>query len=114
MMTGAARPCGAWGGCQLPAGHNRGKVDIPENHARPAAEPTVETWADEWDVRPLIEARLRRAAADALRDAATATLSMTYPTSADPDVWGAWLLERAEAIEAEIVVSSPEVASAHD
>lgn len=24
--------CGAWGGCPLPAGHNRGRVDIPENH----------------------------------------------------------------------------------
>lgn len=25
--------CGAWGGCPLPAGHNVGQADIPENHA---------------------------------------------------------------------------------
>lgn len=25
-------PCGAWGGCTLPRGHNMGKVDVPENH----------------------------------------------------------------------------------
>lgn len=29
--------CGAWGGCPLPRGHNRGQADIPENHrAAPA------------------------------------------------------------------------------
>lgn len=28
--------CGAWGGCPLPAGHNRGRADIPENHEGPA------------------------------------------------------------------------------
>lgn len=27
--------CGAWGGCPLPAGHNMGRADVPENHARP-------------------------------------------------------------------------------
>lgn len=27
--------CGAWGGCQLPIGHNMGKLDIPENHRQP-------------------------------------------------------------------------------
>lgn len=31
------KPCGAWGGCTLPAGHNQGKADIPENH-RPVTE----------------------------------------------------------------------------
>ena len=25
-------PCGAWGGCVLPKGHNQGRADIPENH----------------------------------------------------------------------------------
>lgn len=24
--------CGAWGGCILPPGHNRGRADLPENH----------------------------------------------------------------------------------
>lgn len=24
--------CGAWGGCDLPAGHNTGRADIPSNH----------------------------------------------------------------------------------
>lgn len=32
-----AEVCGAWGGCPLPRGHNRGQADIPENHrAAPA------------------------------------------------------------------------------
>lgn len=61
----------------------------------------IEGWADSWDVRPLIEARVRGAGVTALRDAATATLAMTYPTSADPDVWAAWLTERADRLEAE-------------
>ena len=30
-----ADPCGAWGGCVLPAGHNMGNVDVPENHKVP-------------------------------------------------------------------------------
>lgn len=88
--------CGSFG-CTLPAGHNMGRADVPENHL-------VDQWVDGWDVRPLIEARIRRAQADALREAAAATLSMTYPASADPDVWGAWLLERAEAIEASVIL----------
>ena len=72
------------------------------SEALPGAEKdaaSVEDWADAWDVRPLIEARIRAAKAEALREAAHATLAMTYPTSADPDVWGAWLLERAEAYD---------------
>lgn len=28
-------PCGGWGGCTLPRGHNRGQADIPENHEPP-------------------------------------------------------------------------------
>jgi hypothetical protein len=28
--------CGAWGCCPLPKGHNMGKADVPENHAKPA------------------------------------------------------------------------------
>jgi hypothetical protein len=31
-----AEPCGAWGGCPLPRGHNMGQADIPENHRPPA------------------------------------------------------------------------------
>jgi hypothetical protein len=31
--------CGAWGGCVLPAGHNMGRVDIPENHEVPVDSP---------------------------------------------------------------------------
>jgi hypothetical protein len=31
-----AQPCGAWG-CALPAGHNKGRADIPENHQMGAA-----------------------------------------------------------------------------
>lgn len=31
-----AEQCGAWGGCPLPAGHNLGRVDLPENHQAPA------------------------------------------------------------------------------
>lgn len=27
--------CGAWGGCPMPLGHNRGHSDIPENHEIP-------------------------------------------------------------------------------
>ena len=30
---GGTDKCGAWGGCILSKGHNRGRVDIPENHA---------------------------------------------------------------------------------
>jgi hypothetical protein len=30
--TGQHTTCGAWGGCTLPPGHNRGQADIPENH----------------------------------------------------------------------------------
>lgn len=45
MSENDASLCGAWGGCTLPAGHNQGKADIPENH-RPVTEN---------DVRALIE-----------------------------------------------------------
>lgn len=27
--------CGAWGGCPMPLGHNRGHSDVPENHQSP-------------------------------------------------------------------------------
>jgi hypothetical protein len=36
--------CNAWGGCPLPAGHNMGRADIPENHAAPVG--TVEAILD--------------------------------------------------------------------
>lgn len=29
------RKCAAWGGCTLPAGHNMGQADVPENHQAP-------------------------------------------------------------------------------
>jgi hypothetical protein len=29
------RYCGAWGGCDLPPGHNKGQADIPEHHHVP-------------------------------------------------------------------------------
>jgi hypothetical protein len=32
--------CGAWGGCPLPMGHNKGRADIPENHRTPKVELT--------------------------------------------------------------------------
>lgn len=54
--------CGSFG-CTLSAGHNIGRADVPENHL-------VDQWAEAWDVRPLIDARIRRAQADALREAA--------------------------------------------
>ena len=28
--------CGAWGGCDLPEGHNMGVADVPDNHHVPA------------------------------------------------------------------------------
>lgn len=31
--------CGAWDGCLLPRGHNRGRADVPENHFSPAYPP---------------------------------------------------------------------------
>ena len=31
-QDGARPKCGAWGGCPLSVGHNRGRADIPENH----------------------------------------------------------------------------------
>lgn len=49
--------CGApakFGPCALPAGHNRGQVDIPENHT---AEWAIETDAD-WRGTPLAEGAL--------------------------------------------------------
>lgn len=38
--------CGAWGGCPLPAGHNMGNADIPENHQRPEPLPSDEEIRD--------------------------------------------------------------------
>jgi len=38
---GAFELCGRFGGCVLPAGHNRGMADIPENHRRPDPAPAA-------------------------------------------------------------------------
>ena len=35
MAGMTVRPCGSWGGCTLPYGHNLGKADVPENHRPP-------------------------------------------------------------------------------
>ncbi|GEL48568.1 hypothetical protein CHO01_36840 [Cellulomonas hominis] len=72
-------PCGAWGGCPLPPGHNRGRADIPSAHAAPlgaeqvaavavahhlrgggAGYPRVPT-ADDVDLAEHVVAALRRA-----------------------------------------------------
>lgn len=34
--------CGAWGGCPMPLGHNRGHSDIPENHQQPEPTPLAD------------------------------------------------------------------------
>jgi len=34
-MSSMVEGCGAWEGCILPAGHNRGQADVPENHLLP-------------------------------------------------------------------------------
>lgn len=35
--------CGAWGGCTLPRGHNRGRADVPSNHSVPDSPDVYET-----------------------------------------------------------------------
>jgi hypothetical protein len=32
--------CGAWGGCPMPLGHNKGHLDLPENHRAPEVDLT--------------------------------------------------------------------------
>jgi hypothetical protein len=43
--------CGAWGGCPLPRGHNRGRVDIPENHLPVPPAPAVPVTAPDETLR---------------------------------------------------------------
>lgn len=79
------KPCGAWGGCTLPAGHNQGKADIPENH-RPVTVVGAGVGAAHSDVNDYpLEHQLSGVPAEVLNAARSVLSAAVVWHDVDPD-----------------------------
>lgn len=89
VVPDSTERCGAWGGCTLPRGHNRGRADVPSNHSVPDSTDVREA-LDNLRAFALMSNATGRAKIDAWHSTVLAVVGQGVTAEHDPLLALAW------------------------